>query len=93
MVFMKFLYWGGLPKFVETFGFWLKSDIGDQMKEDEVGGQCRTHGGDEKCAHLGLEPEVKRPLGRPRSRWEDNINVCEISGSHGDKYEDDCLLG
>jgi len=24
---------------------------------------------------LGRKPEVKRPLGRPRRRWEDNIKV------------------
>jgi hypothetical protein len=24
---------------------------------------------------LGAKPESKRPLGRPRSRWEDNIKM------------------
>jgi hypothetical protein len=30
------------------------------------------HGGWENCLKVG-RPEGKRPLGRPRSRWEDNI--------------------
>jgi hypothetical protein len=33
-----------------------------------LGAKCSTHGIDEK-------PEVKRPLGRPRPRWEDNIRT------------------
>jgi len=33
--------------------------------------------GDEICAYSVLVgiPERKRPLGRPRSRWEDNIKM------------------
>jgi hypothetical protein len=32
------------------------------------------------------KPEGKRPLGRPRRRWEDNIkmDVQEVGGCHGD---------
>jgi hypothetical protein len=41
-----------------------------------VGGTCGTHvvGG---CVHRVLvgSPEGKRPLGRPRRRWEDNIKL------------------
>jgi hypothetical protein len=35
------------------------------------------------------KPEGKRPLGRPRRRWEDNIkmDVKEVGGSHGDWME------
>ena len=35
------------------------------------------------------EPEGKRPLGRPRRRWEDNIkmDVQEVGGSCGDWME------
>jgi hypothetical protein len=46
------------------------------MKEDEVGGTCGTHGGGERCLQVLVgRPEGKRPLGRPRSRWEDNIKM------------------
>ena len=33
--------------------------------------------GDERCAYRVLvgKPERKRPLGKPRSRWEDNIKM------------------
>ena len=35
------------------------------------------------------KPEVKRPLGRPRSRWEDNIkmDLQEVGGGCGDWME------
>ena len=35
------------------------------------------------------KPEGKRPLGRPRRRWEDNINMDlqEVGGSCGDWME------
>ena len=35
------------------------------------------------------KPEVKRPLGRPRRRWEDNIkmDLQEVGGGHGDWME------
>ena len=35
------------------------------------------------------KPEVKRPLGRPRSRWEDNIkmDLQEVGGGRGDWME------
>jgi hypothetical protein len=39
------------------------------MKEDEIGEACNTHGR-EKYAILVGKPEGKRPLGRPRRRWE-----------------------
>jgi hypothetical protein len=39
-------------------------------------GTCSTHG-EGKCVYKVLveRPEVKRPLGRPRRRWEDNIKL------------------
>ena len=41
-----------------------------------MGGACGTYGGRERCAQdFGGKPEVKRPLGRPRRRWEDNIRM------------------
>jgi hypothetical protein len=35
------------------------------------------------------KPEEKRPLGRPRRRWEDNIkvDVQEVGGGRGDWME------
>jgi hypothetical protein len=35
------------------------------------------------------KPEGKRPLGRPRRRWEDNIlmDLQEVGGDHGDWME------
>jgi hypothetical protein len=41
-----------------------------------VGGTCGTHGGGDRClSGFGWRPEGKRPLGRPRRRWEDNIKM------------------
>jgi hypothetical protein len=41
-----------------------------------VGGTCGTHG-EGIGIHTVLvgKPEGKRPLGRPRRRWEDNIKL------------------
>jgi hypothetical protein len=42
----------------------------------EMGGACRRHRRDEKtCKILVGKPEGKRPLGRPRHRWEDIIRM------------------
>jgi hypothetical protein len=47
--------------------------------------------GEEKGLHRVLvgKPEGKRPLGRPRRRWEDNINmnVREVGEGRGDRME------
>jgi len=51
---------------------------GDQIKEDEMGGTCSNHGGDEKCIRFFFftgKPERKTPLGRPRRRWERNSRL------------------
>jgi hypothetical protein len=42
----------------------------------EMGGACRADG-DERGVYRVLvgKPEGKRPLGRPRRRWEDNIKI------------------
>jgi hypothetical protein len=40
-----------------------------------VGGTRGTHGGRDVYGVLVGDPEEKRPLGRPRSRWEDNIKM------------------
>ena len=42
--------------------------------KNEVGGACCTNG--KRCNRvLVWKPEGKRPLGRPRRRWEDNIKM------------------
>jgi hypothetical protein len=39
-------------------------------------GDCSTYGGEERCIQsFGGKPEGKRPLGRHRHRWEDNIKM------------------
>jgi hypothetical protein len=47
--------------------------------------------GEERGVHRVLvgKPEGKRPLGRPRRRWEDNIkmDVQEVGGGRGDWVE------
>jgi hypothetical protein len=58
-----------------------------KIKEDEAGGTCGTLG-EERGVYRVLvgRPEGKRPLGRPRRRWEDNIKMdlreTEISGAN-----------
>jgi hypothetical protein len=40
------------------------------------GGSCSAHGEDEKCIkRFGQKTEGKRPLRRPRHKWEDNIRI------------------
>jgi len=38
-----------------------------------MGGACGAYGGGERV--LVRKPEGKRPLGRPKHRWEDNIKM------------------
>jgi hypothetical protein len=39
-------------------------------------GTCNKHGSDEKCKNILVRKrEVKRPLGKSRTRWEDNIRM------------------
>jgi hypothetical protein len=41
-----------------------------------VGWTCGTHEGGESVYRVLVgRPEGKRPLGRPRRRWEDNIKM------------------
>jgi len=51
--------------------------LGDQNEKNEMGGACRIYGG-RKGVYMVLmriHHEGKRPLGRPRRRWEDNIKM------------------
>jgi hypothetical protein len=48
--------------------------LGDQIEKNEMGGAYSMYGGHERFIQgFGGEgkPEGKRPLGRPRHRWED----------------------
>ena len=54
-----------------------------------MGGECGAYGG--RCVHRVVvgKPEGKRPLGRPRRSWEDNIkmDLQEVGGGCGDWME------
>ena len=55
-----------------------------------MGGACGTYVGRERCAQgFGGETCGKKPLGRPRCRWEDNIKMVlrEVGGGCGDWME------
>ena len=49
---------------------------GDKIEKNEMGGACNAYG-DRRGIYRVLvgKPEGKRPLGRPRRRWEDNIKM------------------
>jgi hypothetical protein len=48
---------------------------GDRI-ENYLGAACSAHGGGERGIRGFVgKPEGKRPFGRPRSRWEDNIKM------------------
>ena len=42
--------------------------------DNEMGVPCGAYGGGVHRVMVG-KPEGKRPLGRPRRRWEDNIKM------------------
>jgi hypothetical protein len=45
-----------------------------------MGITCSTHGAKSNAYRIVVgEPEGKRPLGRPRRRWEDNIKMEGLS--------------
>jgi len=49
---------------------------GDQIEANEMGGACGTYGGEERRIQVLVgKPEGKRPLGRPRPGWKDNIKM------------------
>jgi hypothetical protein len=41
-----------------------------------MGGICSTYG-DRRCVYRVVveKPEIRRPLGKPRRSWEDNIKM------------------
>ena len=50
--------------------------MGDKIEKNEMGGHV-AHMGEERGVYRVLvgKPEGKRPLGRPRHRWVDNIRM------------------
>jgi hypothetical protein len=55
------------------------------VKEDEVGGACSTNGEKRNAYRLLVgKPEGRRPLGRPRRRWVDNIKMDLLEVGWGD---------
>jgi hypothetical protein len=54
--------------------FFAKYNQNDQVKEDEMGRACSTKGAKRNAYRILVgNPEGKRPLGRPRHKWVDNI--------------------
>jgi hypothetical protein len=50
-----------------------------------MGGACRTNGGQENAYRLLVgKPEGRRPQGRPRRRWSDNIRIDLVGTGWGD---------
>jgi hypothetical protein len=50
--------------------------LADQIKKNEGGGACGTHGGGEKLVKgFGGKARRKRPLERPRRRWKCGIKM------------------
>jgi hypothetical protein len=48
----------------------------DKIEKNEMGGACSTYGGGRGVYRVLVgKPEGKRPLGRPRRRWEDNVRM------------------
>ena len=57
---------------------------GGKIDKNEMGGACGAYGRGVYRVLVG-KPEGKRPLGRPRRRWEDNIktDLQEVGGGCG----------
>jgi hypothetical protein len=51
--------------------------ISHQMKGDTMCGACSTHGAENREMHIAFyrKSEGKKPLGRPRRRWKDNVEM------------------
>jgi hypothetical protein len=58
----------------------LLAEQNDHVKEDEMGRACSTNGEKRNTYRIWVgKPEGKRPLGRQRHRWVDNIKIPRIS--------------
>ena len=58
--------------------------LGDKIEKNEFGGACSTYGERGVIYRVLVgKPEGKRPLRRPRRRWEDNIKMELQELGHG----------
>jgi hypothetical protein len=58
------------------YNLFAKYTYNNKVEEDEIGGSCSTNGEKRNaCRLLVGKPEGKKPLGRPRRRWMDNIRM------------------
>src|SRR5215469_16688000 len=67
----------------------LPNSAGGKIEKNEMDGACGAYG-EGRGVHRVLvgKPVVKRPLGRPRRRWEDNIKMdLQEVGEVGDWME------
>jgi hypothetical protein len=52
------------------------SPEGDKIEENEMGWACSAYVREKRLYRVLVgKPKGKRPLGRPRLRWEDNIKM------------------
>jgi len=63
--------------------------VGGKIEKNEIGGACGAYGGRGVHRVLVGKPEGKRPLGRPRLSWEDDIkmDLQEVGGGCEDWME------
>jgi hypothetical protein len=62
--------------FSNTLSLWTTYYWDDQIKEDEMGKACSTHGEMRHSYKIFVEKsEQKRPIGKVRHRWENNIKM------------------
>ena len=60
----------------EELNDFYSSCTGDKIEKNEMGWACGAYGGREGAySFLVGKPEGKRPLGRPRRRWVNNIRM------------------
>jgi hypothetical protein len=49
--------------------------VGDKIEKNEMGGACTACGEGKDVYRVLVGKPERRPLGRPRRRWEDNIKM------------------
>jgi hypothetical protein len=66
----------------EVTGEWRRYEeltkycFGDQIKKNEIGGTCSMCGQGRGAYRMSVGiPDGRRPLGRPKRRWEGNIKM------------------